>query len=257
MTPDSVVLFGIAFSRVSFDELCLYIDQRIADRVPGYIVTPNVDHVVRFHRDPAFRKAYEHAFLVLTDGMPILWTAWLLGRPVPEKLSGSDMVPRLSAYAADRGYSVFFFGASDGVAAEAASRMKGRYPNLSVAGVYSPPMGFEKDPAAVSEAIGRLRRAGADICFVALGSPKQEVWLCEHCNECGISVMIGVGAGLDFVSGRVRRAPRWMQYAGLEWIWRLVQEPRRLWHRYLVEDMYFFVLVWREIWQQWRRSPAL
>lgn len=241
-------VFGMPFSDVTLDEAVCVIDDQIARRAPCFIATPNIDHICRYHRDAAFRAAYESARLVLCDGMPIIWASKLVGRPLREKLSGSDLIHWLSRYAAERGYSVYFFGAAEGVAAETAARLTQRSPQLKVAGVQSPPFGFHADPAANGAATRMVRESGADIVFIALGSPKQEIWMKENVEACGVPVMIGVGASFDFVSGRVRRAPVWMQRAGLEWIWRLCQEPGRLWRRYLVEDALFAKLLMVELW---------
>jgi N-acetylglucosaminyldiphosphoundecaprenol N-acetyl-beta-D-mannosaminyltransferase len=239
---------------LSFEELCQWVDARVAGKTPRYVVTPNVDHLCRLPYDPAFQEAYEGAALRLPDGVPLMWFARLLGRRLCEKLSGSDLVPRLSAYAAEKGHRVFFLGAAEGVAEEAARRLRERHPSLQVAGSFSPPFGFEKDARQCREAVERVRESRADICFVALGSPKQEIWLSQHAAGMGTPVCLAIGAGLDFVAGRVRRAPGWMQRAGCEWIWRLTQEPRRLWRRYLVEDSYFLILLLKEIGR--RREPA-
>lgn len=257
LTPDATVpapledavvrrVFGISFTDVTREELLERLDRRIRSGEFGYIVTPNVDHVCQFQRNPAFRAAYAGACLVLCDGTPLLWALRILGQPIRQKLSGSDLLVWLTEFAADRGFSVFFFGAGEGIAAEAARRLTNRFPELRVAGVYAPPIGFHLDPASNAAAVALVRAANADIVYVALGSPKQEIWMAEHGHACGTKVMIGVGGSFDFIAGRIRRAPRWMQNAGLEWVWRLYQEPRRLWRRYLVDDMVFFKLVLAE-----------
>ena len=251
--PDTVELFDVAFTNAARDEVFACISQRIERREPAYIITPNVDHVCRYHRDETFRAAYADAFMALPDGTPIIWASVLLGSPLREKLSGSDLVPLLSELAAERGYSVFYFGAAKGIAEEAAARLTARFPALRVVGAYGPPYGFEKDPEQNAEAIRRLREAQPDLCFFALGSPKQEFWMHRHYLEYGAGVSLGIGAGLDFAAGRLKRAPAWVQNLGLEWVWRLCLEPRRLWRRYLVDDMLFFVLFWREFRKRFRR----
>ncbi len=240
-------MFGIPFNNLTRAEFFALLDQRVREGQYGYVVTPNVDHICLRERDPAFRKAYAGAWLVLCDGTPPMWAARLLRKPLREKLSGSDLVGWLSGHAADQGYKVFFFGAKEGVAAEASQKLLARYPNLNVVGVYSPPFGFHVRPDQNEEAKRVLRDSGADIAFVALGCPKQEIWLQDHGPSCGVPVMLGVGGSFEFVSGRVRRAPVWMQNAGLEWIWRMSQEPRRLWRRYLVEDVIFIRLFFWEL----------
>jgi N-acetylglucosaminyldiphosphoundecaprenol N-acetyl-beta-D-mannosaminyltransferase len=252
----TVELLGIMIDSVTRDEAFAIIDERIAGRVPGFVVTPNVDHVCRCHEDDRFRAAYGNSFLVLPDGVPVMWASRLLGTPLREKISGSDLVVWLSAHAAACGHSLFLFGAAEGVAAQAAAVLQQRNPGLTIAGTYSPPLGFHTDPKANAEAVRRIRESQADVCMLALGSPKQEIWMNEHCEACSVPVMIGVGAGLDFVAGKSKRAPRWAQRTGLEWAWRLCHEPRRLWRRYLVDDMLFFRLLWRELWRRKRGQRA-
>ena len=253
----TVPFMGVNLSNMTFEEMTMALDRCIASGKAGfYIVTPNVDHLCRIHRDADFRDAYEKASLAVVDGKPIVWATRLFGRTIKEKLSGSDLVPKLSKFAAAKGYRVFYFGAAPGVAESAANKLKTQFPDLMVAGTYSPPMSFDSDPQANAEAIARIKNAGAQICFVAMGAPRQEIWMRNHARDCNAPVMIGIGAGLDFAAGRVKRAPRWMQYAGLEWLWRLCVEPRRLWRRYLVEDLYFFRLLWREFFNKNRKAET-
>ena len=240
-------LLGVDIDNVSLEEALEIIDVRIADGRPGCVVTPNVDHICRYHEDPKFRRAYRNSFLVVPDGKPLMWAGRLLGTPLREKLSGSDMVGWLAAHAAKKGHKVFLFGAAEGVAATAAQLLQERNPGLDVVGAYSPPLGFHQNPEQDAKAVSQIRNSGADVCLLALGSPKQEIWMDEHCEACGVPVMIGIGAGLDFVAGTSKRAPRWIQRLGFEWAWRLLHEPKRLWHRYLVDDRLFFRLLWREL----------
>ena len=242
----SVNICGVMVDLVSLDDMLREIQARVMQRVPGYLITPNVDHVCLCRRNPEFEQAYRGAFLSVPDGMPLIWSGRLLGTPLVQRLSGNDIIYSISEMAAEQGFSVFFLGAAEGVAQEAARRLKELYPNLKVAGTHSPPFGFERSAEENAEVIERLRVAAPDICFVAVGSPKQEIWMRRHCAESEIPVMIGVGAALDFTSGHKRRAPRVMQRMGLEWFWRLCSEPRRLWRRYLVNDTLFFVLLARQ-----------
>jgi N-acetylglucosaminyldiphosphoundecaprenol N-acetyl-beta-D-mannosaminyltransferase len=253
---DGIGIFNLRIDSLNLAQALRAISIRIAERRPGFIVTPNVDHVCRVQRDPEFCLAYNDAFLSLPDGMPIMWAGRMLGTPFRAKLSGSDMINHLCRFAADNGHSVFFFGASEGVGEEAAAKLRIRHPNLDIAGVYSPPYRFEADKSANAEAVAQLRNAAPDICFIALSSPRQELWMWRHYRKSGIPVMIGVGAGLDFAAGSAVRAPRMFQRVGLEWFWRLCMEPRRLWRRYLVYDMLFFALVWRALAQRWKTAAA-
>lgn len=243
---EAVTLFDMPMNNVALPELLESIGNHIDSGRQGYLVTPNVDHVIEYEQNADFRNAYQEASYSLVDGAYILWASRLFGKAVKEKISGSDLIYWLCEFAALKGYSVFFFGAMDGVAAGAAKVLEKRYPGLRIAGTYSPPLGFEKDEAANAEAIRRVRESGADICFVALGAPKQDLWNWRYCEQTGAKLCLGVGASLDFVAGRVRRAPVWMQRVGLEWVWRVFQEPKRMGHRYLIRDSRFIVHLWRE-----------
>ena len=249
---DKVELFGIRFDNLNLDEFLERIDQRIEARIPGSIVTPNTDHICRLHRSPEFLHAYEQAAFTLADGVPLMWASWLLRKPLKQKLSGSDLVPILCEHAAKKGYSVYFLGGAPGTAEKSAVFMQRKFPGLRVAGIDCPKYGFEQIPEKEQAVVDRLRELKPDICFIALGSPKQEFFMQRHVETSGVPAVLGVGGAFDFVSGRIRRAPRWIQTIGFEWLWRLCQEPRRLWHRYLVEDMLIFRIFWRELMKQRR-----
>ena len=252
----AVPIFGTVINTVRLPEVLQAIDRRIAQRRPGFIVTPNVDHLCQLPKDPRFADAYREAFLVLADGVPVVWASRLFHKPIPAKISGSDLVYWLAEHAARKGHSVFFFGAMEGIAEEAGQLLSRRYPGLKVAGHYSPPLGFEADPVENEKAREAIRAASPDICYVALGAPRQDTWSAENAAILGVPVMIGIGASLDFVTGRAKRAPLWAQRAGLEWLWRLCHEPGRLWKRYLVRDSRFLAVLWHELWYGIRRDAA-
>ena len=243
------------FNAVRFAEaLDLLVGLAQGDR-PAYVVTANVDHVVRFHRCPEVRPLYTQADLVVADGMPLIWASRLLGAPLPERVAGSDLFPALCARAAEHGLSVFLLGGSPGTAQRAAEILQARHPRLRVAGTCCPDYGFEKDDAESTRIVQMIRDAHADILFVGLGSPKQERWIVSHCAACEAKLSIGIGISFSFLCGDVVRAPRWMQRIGLEWLHRLCQEPSRLWKRYLVEDLSLIPLVLR--YSLKRRRPGV
>lgn len=219
----------------------------------GMIVTPNVDHVVMAETNETLKLAYDAAALSLTDGKPLVWLASAMGRPVPEKISGSDLIRPLLARAADEGLSCFFFGGKPGIAEKAAAILRSEYPRLVVAGCHSPPFGFETDAAADRAAVDIVVAARPHLVFVALGSPKQEAWMHRHQAALGGAVTLGIGASLDFIAGAVKRAPPWMSEAGLEWVYRLVQEPGRMYERYLVRDRAIVGIAWRT-WKEHRHG---
>lgn len=253
-TPQArtVELFGVPVAAVTRQEVLLDLEESIEARVAGrYVVTLNVDILLLALEDRRLLQACRAARWVVADGMPLVWASRLLGRPLPERINGADLAWALVERAAARGYRVFLLGGEPGVADSAALRIRGRLPGLQVVGTASPPFGFEKRPDQLRQTVATVKRASPDIVLVGLGAPKQELWLQEHLAEVGVPVGIGVGGTFNFWAGRVRRAPRIVQRVGLEWLWRLTQEPRRLWRRYLVRDVAFAPLLAKELWRYW------
>jgi N-acetylglucosaminyldiphosphoundecaprenol N-acetyl-beta-D-mannosaminyltransferase len=208
----------------------------------GTVFTPNVDHIVQAEHDLAFRDAYSRASLSLVDGTPVLWAARLLGTPLPEKLSGSDLFEPLLERAARDRLRVVLLGGGPGVAELAAKNLRETLPELEIVDTLSPRLGLsatDEEHACVD----RLKRAGADLIFVCLGAPKQELFSDRNRDELAPAVLVGFGAAVDFAAGTVPRAPAWMSRAGLEWAFRLGREPRRLAARYLLRDPEFFKIV--------------
>jgi N-acetylglucosaminyldiphosphoundecaprenol N-acetyl-beta-D-mannosaminyltransferase len=229
---------------VTFDGALDEIERLAAEGIGGAVFTPNVDHMVNLARSPAFRDAYSRGSLVLVDGQALLWASKLLGTGLPEKISGSDLVPRLLERAGKQGLRVYFLGGAEGVAAEAAGIAQRRY-GVTVAGVDCPMI--SRTGEAEPEVIERIRAARPHLLFVALGAPKQEFFIDRYRADLKPAVSLGIGASLDFVAGRVRRAPRWVSSAGLEWLFRLAQDPRRLARRYLVDDPRFAAILLRTL----------
>jgi N-acetylglucosaminyldiphosphoundecaprenol N-acetyl-beta-D-mannosaminyltransferase len=217
----------------------------VRDGAGGYVVTPNVDHVVLAEHSPELRAAYAEAALSLVDGTPLVWLSRLLGPRLPEKVSGSDLAVPLLERAARDGWRVYFLGGEPGVGQAAADRMLRDLPGLQLVGVDAPTIGFDKDPVRERAALESIRRTRADLVFMALGCPKQELLMRRWRTAIAPAVMLGVGATLDFLAGRTRRAPAWMSRWGVEWVYRLSQDPRRLAKRYLVRDLAFLPIVAR------------
>ena len=210
------------------------------------IVTVNTDFIVKSAHDPELRFLLQEADLATADGMPLVWGARLLGVDLKERVTGADLVPALAKTAAEKGYSIYLLGAGPGVAEKAGKVMQERYPGLKIAGVQSPP--FQPIEATDPAIIDEIRAAQPDILMVALGNPKQEKWIQRFGPVLGVPVMIGVGGSLDFIAGVTRRAPDWMQRSGLEWFYRLTQEPKRLWKRYFNDLFVFTWLFARQLW---------
>ncbi len=236
----------LAIDRVTFDEALHAIGRLVDAKQGGYICTPNVDHVVLAETDLAFRDAYARADLVVVDGMPIVWGSKLLDVPLPERISGSDLILPLMKMAAERGWRVYMLGGGPGTAEEAGRKIQQQYP-VNIVGYDSPMVSTAKGAEQNEPILRKVREAKADLLFVALGSPKQETWIGQVAEQLRPTVAIGVGAGFDFIAGRAKRAPQWVARAGFEWLYRLAHEPRRLWRRYLVNDPKFAAVLLREV----------
>lgn len=217
---------------VTMDEAIQEIDRLIKENNHSYVVTPNMDHIVLMEKDELFKEIYDNADLILTDGKPLLWIAKRQGTPIKEKVSGSDLFPKMCELAAEKGYSIYILGAAEGVAEKAAVRLKQEYKNLHIVGTYSPRIGFEKDDAEVNSIIDSINKSSADVLAVALGSPKGEKFIYQIKNSINASLSISIGATIDFIAGNVKRAPKWMSNAGLEWLFRITQDPGRMIKRY-------------------------
>ena len=223
----------------------------------GWIITVNLQHLHRCEKDLAYRELVKEADIVVADGMPLVWAGGLQGTPVPQRVAGSDLISSLTSAAARHDRSVFLLGGDADSAERAASTLQSRYPDLEVAGTYVPEFGFESDPAQIDRIIDALVAASPDIIYVALGSPKQERLIRQLRDRLPSAWWIGVGISFSFVAGHVKRAPRWIQRCGLEWMHRLAQEPRRLGRRYLVQGLPFGVrLLLSSMVKGWRRPKA-
>jgi N-acetylglucosaminyldiphosphoundecaprenol N-acetyl-beta-D-mannosaminyltransferase len=233
----------VPLDRVTFDEAVEAIRNLVVTDRGGAVFTPNVDHFVLANDDHAFRRAYADVELSVADGMPVVWASHLLGKAVPEKISGSDLVPRVLGLAEAEGFSVYLLGGGPGVAELAAKRLLASHPRLIIAGVAAPRVDM-REPLAARESIhAAIRAAAPHIVLVCFGAPKQELFIHEARQVLGSAVLLGVGAAIDFIAGTVRRAPRWISAMGLEWAYRLACEPTRLWRRYLVRDPRFLGIV--------------
>lgn len=212
----------------------------ILERKNSYVVTPNVDHIVKIEHDRLFKEIYEGADLVLTDGKPLIWMSRLLGTPIKEKISGSDYFPEVCKMAAREGFSIFLLGAAEGVAKKAAVNLMKKYKNLKIAGVYSPSYTFENDVQEISDIIRKINRTKPDILCIGMGTPKQEKFYYQYKDLLNVPLTLHIGATIDFEAGVVKRAPKWISYIGMEWLYRLLKEPRRLYRRYLLDDVEIF-----------------
>lgn len=237
-TPRRVRIGSVWIDSLTFDGAVDAIERLIDAGCGGSVYTPNVDHVVQVESNAALASAYARASLALADGQPVVWASRLLGTPLPAKISGSDLFEPLMRRAAARGYRVYLLGGTGDIAQRCTAKLEAM--GVVVAGHDSPLI-----PAEEAQALAKLRAARADLVVVALGAPKQELFIAR--NDLGKAVAIGLGATLEFFAGAVKRAPRWMQGSGLEWMYRLGQQPRRLAKRYLIDDMKFAPILVREL----------
>jgi N-acetylglucosaminyldiphosphoundecaprenol N-acetyl-beta-D-mannosaminyltransferase len=236
LARDCADITGILIDRLHRPEVLSRIDQYVQSRRPHQIVTVNADFLSIAEREPDFIELLNAAAISVPDGMPLIWLSRLLGKPLPERITGTDLLTECAALAAAKGYRIFLLGAAPGVADAVAQHLTTRYPGLQIAGTYSPPYFAGRDTAAEAAMVAVVREAQPDLLFVAMGTPKQERWIYNHLDVLGVPVCIGVGGVFNFITGRIPRAPRLLQQLGMEWLFRLVLEPRRLWRRYLVDD---------------------
>ncbi len=250
-----VTIAGVPIHALGFDAVVDAIVSRAGSGAePSYVVTPNAHHVVLFQDDALFREVYRRAFLVVPDGVPLLWAASLLGAPLRGRVNGTDLFEALCARSAQLGLGVFLLGGREGAAVAAAAQLRERHPGLRICGTYCPPLGFENDPAESARARAAIGAARPELLFVGLGAPKQEYWMYRNAKRLAVPVSVGIGVSFELVAGVVSRAPRWMQRAGLEWLHRLWVEPARLWRRYFFGNARFCILIAREYAaKRWRR----
>jgi len=241
-----VNICNILLDNVTQTEALKEINQLVEKKGVHYIVTPNVDHIIKLQTDREFFKIYKEADLVLADGMPILWAAKFLGTPLKERVAGSDLFPIICKLAAVKGYKVYLLGGRQGAAEKASKVLCNKYKGLNIIGTYSPPFGFEHKAIENDKIIKIIQDAQPDILFVGLGAPKQEKWIYSYRKIYKTPVSIGVGVSFEFIAGMVNRAPRWMQKIGLEWFWRFIMEPKKLWRRYFIDDIKIFSLVLKQ-----------
>ena len=243
-----IAILGVAFNNITIDETLSLIEQMVLSRRPHYLVTANVDFLVQARHDVELHRILLNAHLVLCDGTPLLWVSRLLGNPLAERVAGADVAPLLIRMAAQKGFRIFILGGRPEVSTKAVANLRAQYPDLIIAGHYSPPFQplLDMDHEMIA---GRIREAKPDLLLVSFGCPKAEKWFAMNYRSLGVPVGIGLGATIDFLAGQVKRAPRWMQRTGTEWIFRLAQEPRRLVRRYANDLWYFGADVLRQWWQ--------
>ncbi len=247
-SSEKVTLFGVPIDNLTMAEVVDRIETMIGDGGIHQHVVVNVDKIVKMESNPDLRATVLSCDLITVDGQPVIWVSRFLQCPIKERVTGVDLFNALMARCAERGLRPYLLGARQEIVAKVVDVLKARYPKLDFAGWRNGYWGPDDEDKIVQE----IKRAKPDMLCMAVGSPKQELFLGKWKQEMHVPFVMGVGGSFDVTAGVLRRAPQWMQRFGLEWLYRLAQEPRRLWRRYLNEDLAFFRLVWRE----WRAKRS-
>lgn len=247
-------MFNVNFDNVTKEEAINKIKELVIEgavnRKSNYVVTPNVDHIVNTYKNPYFKEIYDNASLILADGMPLVTFSKYLGKELKEKVSGSDLTPMIFNLAQEKSFRVFIFGSREGVADQAIKIMKQKHQYNFDIEAYSPEFGFENNDETLANSINKIKEFNPDILLVSLGSPKGEYFIYKNKDILNIPVMIQVGASIDFIAGTIKRAPKWMQNNNLEWFYRFIKEPKRMFNRYFVNDSYFIKILIKEFLNQ-------
>jgi N-acetylglucosaminyldiphosphoundecaprenol N-acetyl-beta-D-mannosaminyltransferase len=242
-------VLGVGVSAIDMSQAVAEITRWLDEEEQHYVCVTGVHGVMEARRDPELRRIHNASGLTTPDGMPMVWAGHRAGATDMQRVYGPDLMLEVCALAAERGWSSFFYGGGDGVPELLAERLTARFPGLRVAGTWSPPF-RPLTPAEDEAVVERINRSGPDLVWVGLSTPKQERWMAAHVGRLDAKALLGVGAAFDIHAGLLPQAPRWMQRSGLEWLYRLGREPRRLWRRYLRNNPRFVVEILR-------RPPAL
>jgi len=244
--PARVNILGVGVSAITLSRAVSILEEWIAGSTPHYVCVTGVHGVMESQRDRDLRRIHNEAGLVTPDGMPLVWISRLKGHSQVERVYGPDLMLAFCEASERKGYRHFLYGGGERVAERLTLRLKERFPGLAIVGTFSPPF-RALEPAEDDEVVQRINEVRPDIIWVGLSTPKQERWMRAHVGRTTAPVLVGVGAAFDFHAGLKRQAPRWMQRAGLEWAFRLVHEPRRLWRRYLYNNPRFVLLILQQM----------
>jgi N-acetylglucosaminyldiphosphoundecaprenol N-acetyl-beta-D-mannosaminyltransferase len=242
VTISRVNILGVGVSAVNIPAVLKTIEGWVEQREPHYVCVSPVHSIMESHRDEHLRRIHNAAGLVTPDGMPLVWLSRIMGFREVEQVCGSDLLLAVCQHFTPQGYRHFFYGGTPDVLKQLLEQLLSRFPTLQIAGTYAPPF-RSLTSAEAAAVVERINQVKPDIVWVGLGAPKQERWMADHVGRLHTSVLIGVGAAFDFHAGTKKRAPRWMQRCGLEWLFRLLMEPRRLWQRYLINNPWFLWLL--------------
>lgn len=238
-------ILGFEVDRISLDDCVRYLDKAIEQRQSCHVVLVNAAKIVKAYLDKELALIINSADLVGADGVPIVWASWLFGRPLPGRVNGTDLMDKLIELSVEKGHSVYLLGARQEVIDRAVEGLCGTYPSLKIAGYRNGYFATKQDEL---NAVADIVASKPDVLFVGMSSPMKEKWVRRHIDRLStIPVIHGVGGSFDILSGLTKRAPRWMQNCGLEWFYRVLQEPGRMWKRYLFTNSIYIALVMREL----------
>lgn len=236
-------ILGCLIDNLSFAETVNLIEEMIRSKKPHQHVSINTDKLLKFHHDNGFKEIINSCDIINADGMSIIWASRILGRPIKERVPGIDLMEHLIWLASKKRYSIYFLGAREGVVTKVVEIYKNIYPDLRVVGFRNGYWESVEEP----EIVDLIRTTKADILFLAMSSPRKEIFLNKYLKTLYVPFVMGVGGSFDVVAGLKKRAPKWMQFAGIEWFFRLMQEPKRLWKRYLIGNLLFISLIMKEL----------
>jgi N-acetylglucosaminyldiphosphoundecaprenol N-acetyl-beta-D-mannosaminyltransferase len=251
---EKISMFGYKIFNMKLNDAAMLIANESEKYLAMMVVTPNVDHFVNLNANPLFRSAYEEADMIFADGAPIVVLSKMLpGTGLVGRVTGADLFPLICKECAARNLKIAIVGTSDFIAVTAKNKLLLEFPGLVFAGHYSPPIGFESSEVENQKIIGLCNDWKPNILVLALGAPKQELWAAKHKSQLNCGSILCFGAAVDFYSGIISRAPLFVRQLGMEWLWRLIMDPKRLWRRYLVNDPIFVFLALKELFCTWRK----
>lgn len=236
-------LAGLSIANLSYQETLDFFEKKIEKKEKVFSVTLNLDILRLAYYDKKFFDVINSANIIIADGMPLIWLSRLFKQPLKERVAGRKIVYDLCQMSNDKGYKVFMLGAAEGVADKAKLKLEKKMPNIKIVGTYSPFFGELNDEAKNAEIIKKINDSGADILFVALGAPKQETWLYNNLSRLNPYVYIPCGGSIDFIAGAQIKSPEWIANIGLEWIFRLFSNPKRMFKRYIILDLPFLIKI--------------
>jgi len=234
---ERVEIWGVPLASVDYGRTLDLVDELVERREPSFFITANLHYAALSARHRQLKEVNNRAAFIVADGMPMVWYSRLIGRGLPQRVAGADLIFMLSRRAAQQGHSLFLLGGGPGVAEQAADTLTTAYPGLRIVGIESPILGRMTEQEH-DHLIWKIRTARPDLLFVAFGQPKGELWLAENYRSLGVPACVQLGASFDFAAGRIPRAPRWAQRLGAEWLYRISQQPKRLIPRYSADALF-------------------